>query len=60
MASSCRAASASAGVEGLVSAIKFVRENKIPYFGLCYGMQWLTIEYARHMAGLEGANTARG
>ena len=46
------------GVEGLVSAIQFVRENKIPYLGLCYGMQWLTIEYARHMAGLEGANTA--
>jgi CTP synthase len=45
------------GTEGLVSAIKFVRENKIPYFGLCYGMQWLVIEYARHVAGLEKANT---
>jgi len=31
--------------------------NKIPYFGLCYGMQLATIEYARHVAGLEGANT---
>ena len=46
------------GVEGLVKAIQFVRENKIPYFGLCYGMQWLTIEYARNMAGLANANTA--
>lgn len=45
------------GTEGLVSAIKYVRENKIPYFGLCYGMQWLVIEYARHVAGLEKANT---
>lgn len=45
------------GTEGLVSAIKYVRENKIPYFGLCYGMQWLVIEYARHVAGLDTANT---
>ena len=48
----------SRGVEGIVAAIKFVRENNIPYLGLCYGMQWMTIEYARHIAGLEGANTA--
>ncbi len=46
------------GVEGLVLAIQYVREHKIPYLGLCYGMQWLTIEYARNMAGLAGANTA--
>jgi len=48
----------SRGVEGIVKAIRFAREQKIPYFGLCYGMQWLTIEYARHVAGFEGANTA--
>ena len=48
----------SRGVEGIVSAIRFVRENNIPYFGLCYGMQWMVVEYARHVAGLEGANTA--
>jgi len=47
----------STGVEGIIKAIKYVRENKIPYFGLCYGMQLLTIEYARHVAGLAGANT---
>ncbi len=41
-----------------MNAIRFARERKIPYLGLCYGMQWLVVEYARHMAGLEGANTA--
>lgn len=48
----------SRGVEGIVSAIRYARENKIPYFGLCYGMQWMTVEYARTVAGLPGANTA--
>ena len=48
----------SRGVEGIVAAIKFARENKIPYFGLCYGMQWMVVEYARNAAGLAGANTA--
>jgi CTP synthase len=46
------------GIEGKIAAIKFCREQKIPYFGLCYGMQLLTIEYARHVAGLKGAQTA--
>jgi CTP synthase len=45
------------GIEGKIKAIQFARENKIPYFGLCYGMQLMTVEYARHIAGLEGANT---
>lgn len=45
------------GIEGKINAIRYARENKIPYFGLCYGMQLLTIEYARNVAGLEGANT---
>lgn len=45
------------GIEGKISAIKFVRENKIPYFGLCYGMQLMTVEYARNVAGLERAHT---
>ncbi len=45
------------GVEGIIKAIKYIRENKIPYFGLCYGMQLLVVEYARHKAGLAGANT---
>ena len=45
------------GIEGKIKAIKFARENKIPYFGLCYGMQLMTVEYARHVAGLPKANT---
>jgi CTP synthase len=45
------------GIEGKISAIKWARENKIPYFGLCYGMQLMTVEYARNVAGLDGANT---
>jgi CTP synthase len=48
----------SSGIEGKIAAIKFCREQKIPYFGLCYGMQLLTIEFARHVAGLSGAQTA--
>jgi len=47
----------SRGIEGIISSIKFVRENKIPYFGLCYGMQLLVIEYARNVLGLKDANT---
>jgi len=46
------------GIEGKLAAIKFVRENKIPYLGLCYGMQLLTIEFARNVVGLKGAQTA--
>lgn len=47
----------SRGVEGIISAIKFARENKIPYLGLCYGMQLATIEFARNVLGLVDANT---
>lgn len=46
------------GIEGIIGAIKYAREKKIPYFGLCYGMQLMVIEYARNVAGLKGANTA--
>lgn len=45
------------GIEGKIAAIKFARENKIPYFGLCYGMQLMTVEYARNVAGLKDAHT---
>lgn len=47
----------SRGVEGKILAIKFARENKIPYLGLCYGMQLATIEFARHVTHLKNANT---
>ncbi len=46
------------GIEGKIKAIRFARENRIPYFGLCYGMQLAVIEYARNVAGLKEANTA--
>lgn len=45
------------GVEGKIKAIEFCRENKIPYFGLCYGMQIMIIEFARNVLGLADANT---
>lgn len=47
----------SRGVEGKISVAKYCRENKIPYFGLCYGMQLAVVEFARHVAGMKGANT---
>ncbi|MFM2357646.1 MAG: synthetase, synthase, partial [Candidatus Parcubacteria bacterium] len=46
------------GIEGKINVIKYARESKIPYFGLCYGMQLAVIEYARNVAGLPGAHTA--
>lgn len=45
------------GVEGKILAIQYVREHKIPYLGLCYGMQMATIEFARHVCGLKDAHT---
>jgi CTP synthase len=45
------------GIDGILSAIRYARENSIPYFGLCYGMQLAVVEYARNVAGLQGANT---
>lgn len=45
------------GIEGKLKVIEYVRKNKIPYFGLCYGMQLLVIEYARNKAKLTGAHT---
>ena len=47
----------SRGVEGKVRAIRYAREEKVPFFGVCYGMQWAVVEFARHVCGLEGANT---
>lgn len=45
------------GVEGKIKVIEYARKNKIPYFGLCYGMQLLVVEYARNVLGLKDANT---
>lgn len=45
------------GVEGKIAAIKYARENKIPYLGICLGMQMAVVEYARNVAGLENAHS---
>jgi CTP synthase len=45
------------GVEGKIRAIRFARENRLPYLGICLGMQLAVIEFARHVCGLEGANS---
>jgi CTP synthase len=45
------------GVEGKILTVQYARENKIPYLGICLGMQVAVIEYARHMAGMDDANS---
>jgi len=45
------------GIEGIINAISYARKNKIPFLGLCYGMQLAVIEFARNVAGLKGAHT---
>ncbi|MBK7262076.1 MAG: CTP synthase [Rubrivivax sp.] len=45
------------GIEGKIVAAQYAREHRIPYLGICLGMQVATIEFARHVAGLEGANS---
>ncbi|CAN5478392.1 CTP synthase [soil metagenome] len=45
------------GIEGKIAAARFARENKVPYLGICLGMQVATIEFARHVAGLADANS---
>jgi CTP synthase len=47
----------SRGVEGKIKAVRFAREQRVPYLGICFGMQLAVIEFARHVAGLEGANS---
>jgi len=46
------------GVEGKIKAIKYARENKIPFLGLCLGMQCAVIEFARNVCGMEGAHSS--
>ena len=45
------------GVEGMITAIRYAREHKVPYFGICLGMQTMVIEFARNVCGLEHANS---
>ncbi|WP_028784132.1 CTP synthase [Thalassobacillus devorans] len=46
------------GIEGKIEAIRFARENKVPFLGICLGMQLATVEFARNVLGLEGAHSA--
>jgi len=46
------------GIEGKIRAIQFARENKVPYFGICLGMQLAVVEFARNQVGLKNANSA--
>ncbi|HRZ39627.1 MAG TPA: CTP synthase [Candidatus Omnitrophota bacterium] len=45
------------GIEGKIAAIRFARENKVPFFGICLGMQLATIEFARNVCGMKNANS---
>ncbi|WP_374402800.1 CTP synthase [Niveibacterium sp.] len=45
------------GTEGKIAAIRFARENKVPYLGICLGMQLAVVEFARHVAGMAGAHS---
>jgi len=45
------------GVEGKIAAIRYARENRVPYLGICLGMQMAVVEFARHVVGLEGAHS---
>jgi CTP synthase len=45
------------GIEGKIAAVRYARENNVPYLGICLGMQVAVIEYARNVVGLEGANS---
>ena len=45
------------GTRGMMRAAQIARERRIPYFGICYGFQWSTVEFARNVCGLDGADS---
>ncbi len=47
----------SRGIEGKIKAVRHARENRIPFFGICLGMQMAVVEFARHVCGMDGANS---
>ena len=47
----------SRGTRGMMNAAEYAREHGVPFFGICYGFQWATVEFARHVCGLEGADS---
>ena len=48
------------GTEGKIAAVRYAREEKVPFFGICFGMQMAVIEFARHVCGLERRELDRG
>lgn len=48
----------SRGIEGKISAIRYAREHKIPFLGICLGMQMAVVEFARHVCGMKGAHSS--
>ena len=48
------------GIEGMITAIRYARENRIPFFGICLGMQMAVVEFARHVAGIPDAHSDKG
>jgi len=46
------------GIEGKILAVKYARENKVPFFGICLGLQMAVVEYARNVVGLKGAHSS--
>ncbi len=48
----------SRGMEGKITAVHYVRENKVPFFGICFGMQMAVLEFARHVCGIKDANSS--
>jgi CTP synthase len=47
----------SRGTRGMMKAAEYARSHRVPYFGICYGFQWATVEYARNVCGLDGADS---
>jgi CTP synthase len=47
----------SRGTRGMMKASEYARQNNVPFFGICYGFQWATVEYARNVCGLDGADS---
>lgn len=49
---------ATGGIEGKISAVRFARENKVPFLGICLGMQMAVVEFARHVCGMADAHSS--
>ena len=47
----------SRGTAGMMKAVRYAREHGVPFFGICFGLQWATVEFARNVCGLDGADS---